>query len=262
MKRIYLLIVLLVAASALGQGGRIGGNGRIGGSGVIGTGSSAGYSVTKVGTLNAGFTGPYTVTTTGAIPSGDIALWTCGTDGANTGTLYSFTTSDSSSNSWTFPTVSTNTSQEYLDSSNGYGVGYSFSLVGTQIANGGHITFTPSVDQHWGCDLFDVHGPSVGLDQSAGSTSASGANIASSSITPGVQPTVAFGMFLVNNGSTFSAYGNIMGSSATGLDEFTITGASRFIAFEWLKLTALTAGTSSITIVTNNNGATLFFTLK
>jgi hypothetical protein len=228
---------------------------------VVAGGAVAAPTVTKVGTLNASFGSPYTISLTAAIPVNNIALLICGSANAAT---YNMVTADSSSNTWTYPTTSTNLSQQYYNSVNNNTMSYSWTVVTTQIASSGHLTFTPSTDNGFACDVFSISGnvTSSPLDQSAGSQATFGTTITSASLTPSTSPEIAIAMFQWNSAATFSSYGNIIGSAATGLDNLVQGAATIGVAFEWRHLTAATAGTATCVISTNETGTVLFFTFK
>jgi hypothetical protein len=131
--------------------------------------SGGGVAVINVGTLASAFSKPYSITLTGNVSVNDMVFIECTGETNNSGTLFSFVSSDSGSNSWTYPTASTNTAQEVLNSGSGTVVGMMWMHATTALTSGtSTIQFNPSVDTAWGCNVFDVHGGSyTTLDQIA-----------------------------------------------------------------------------------------------
>ena len=63
------------------------------------------------------------------------------------------------------------------------------------------------------------------------------------------------------DGTTFSSYGNLMGSAVLSGDNITFS-ASNMLAIEWRKLTATTAGTGTLTVGSSQNCAAMIVTFK
>jgi hypothetical protein len=257
----FLASLVLCSALAFGQGGIIGGSGVIGHNGVIGYTVPTTPTVTKIGQLNFATASPYTLTVTGNAAIGDTVLLMCAGQGANAGTHYTFSVSDSVGNTWTYPTLSTNTTLQFLDTANGEAIQVPFAatIATGYVASTTTLTVTDAVSDGstGGCDLFDItHLVSTPFDNSVGTTAGVSTTFVTGTYTPSTQPEVVIAIW---SGITnfFSAYGNIIGSAATGLDHRTGgTGSANQsdIAIEWRRVTATTAGTGSITQAASTDG--------
>jgi hypothetical protein len=203
----------------------------------------------------------YNLTPTSSIPAGDLAILVCGS--GNTA-AFNFVVSDSAGgNTWTYPTTTTNTSQTFLDSGQAVTLSYAYSVLSTTITTSNHLTLTPSVTSFFDCYILDMTSPNATpLDQSVGHHASFSTTITSSSLTPGSQPAIAIGIFMWAFTSNFSAYGNVIGSAATGLANGQDSAANADMGIEYRRITATTAGTSTLTVASNVSGTTLFFTMK
>jgi hypothetical protein len=195
-------------------------------------------TVTKVATKQGSFASPYnSIAITTTVPSGAMAAAACVTDQANSGTTYTVTFGDSKSDTWATDAVNINTTF-----SSAVIVAHATATSGLT-AGTDTFHFTPAVDGHFNCVFYSITTVST-TDQVAGNVSTSSATGTTASITPTANPSVAFAVFAI--AGTFSAYGNIMGSAATGLDNITQTSGITIVT-EWRALSATTAGTATMT---------------
>ena len=254
MKR-FLFILPLFCSLAFGQGLTMGK--ATTGKGTWGPGAASGggpTTVTKIGSTSASFGTAYVTTVTGnaAIGGGIIIAFSVEGSPQPDGTA-SFTTAvvDSGSNSYTCdvqasqPTFSVGSVQ------------ICHAYVATGLTSGvSTITVTPSAT---GCAGISCDGNSAiliyyvskmksasPLDQAIGTASA-GNSPATGSVTTVASPEIAFAAFVTQH-TAWSAFGNILGTAATGLDSAFANGnAGRDLNTQWRELGTTGAGTATMT---------------
>lgn len=226
-------------------------------------------NVTKIGQVNFATGSPYTFTASGNASVGDTVLFSCESNVYNSGTHYSFQPADSTGNTYTFTNGSTNTNLQFLDAGDTSAINAPMAVGITHPIVSGTTTFTLTVGvdtNTGGCTVLDVPGLLTSpLDQIAGLAAPFSTTQTSASITPSTQPEVVIliGAF---NSAQFSAYGNIIGSAATGVDNRTTGstgGQPAGLMIQWRRVTATTAGTGTYTTTGSGSGfGTLILSLK
>jgi hypothetical protein len=260
-----LLTIALLCATALAQGTTAVPGSTLAPKTSFFPGTGASSVVTPIGSFNTTGNGPFVVTVTGNANVGDVVVVACGSTFT---TAYSLTITDSSSNTWTYPTSGgSNASQQYLDASDGGSVSFATSKITSQLVSGtGTITYTSGTFAMALCEILDIsNGVSTVLDQSSGHTSAFGTTITTASITPSTQPEIAIGLMLytTSGGAGFSAYGNVIGTTASAGANAVNVASTLGLIVEWRRITATTAGTAVATVTgASVKGMTLFFTIE
>lgn len=219
-------------------------------------------TVTKIASCVAAtcaFGAPYHLTTTAGSAINTMVLIAASVNNGNGGVGFTTACSDARSNTYT-----DGTGQQQILSAPGTAVEFCQSVVSTAVISGDLVTFNPAVDGAWNIAVYSITGAATTspIDQIVGinAVGAGAETFTSGTLTPSQQPEIAL-MIGVFNGGTFSAYGNIIGVAATGLDNL---GTGRILVTEWRELTATTAGTAAFTI-TGTSGDTeplLFITIK
>lgn len=221
------------------------------------SGSSFNPTVTKIASaLNVSVTAGtgYNVITSATCAQNATVIILAQRDTATSDTTYTF--GDQVSNSYARPA-----NGQAFDSSDGIGIVTAYAVMTTALPSGDTITFTPQVsDSHTDILGYCVTGVATSgpLDQSSTAVTSDGTTQTSGSITLSVTPSAA--ILLAGGYGAFSAYGNIFGSPATGLDH-TAAANSRYAVTEWLSITSTSPGTATFTTATGQ-AAMVFINLK
>jgi hypothetical protein len=232
---------------------------------VIANSTSGPSVVTAGGSVNTTGNGPFAITVTTTFSVGDVALIGCVSTFT---TAYSLAITDSGSNTWTYPTSGgANSSQQYLNVGQGLSLSMAYAKITSALTSGtGTVTYTSGTFALAQCQLWDITNPqSTVLDQIASSQATFGTTVTSSSITPSLQPEIAFGLFGYSTagGASFSAYGNVIGSAATAGSNSANVSDTSGLVMEYRRITATTAGTASTTVTgASVTGLTMFFTIE
>ena len=202
-------------------------------------------TVTKIASCVAGtcnFSAPYHMTTSAGSAIGTMLMIVASGNQGNGGTGYTTACSDARSNSYT-----DGTTQQQLLSSPGSVVQFCWSVLTTAIQSGDTVTMNPTQDGGWNIAVYSITGAATSspIDQIvAGNVTGIGSETwTTATLTPSQQPEIAIMIGTYNAGAlTFSSYGNIIGSAATGLDNL---GTTRPLVTSWRELLATTAGTAA-----------------
>lgn len=207
-------------------------------------------TVTKIGTLSGVFGSPYTITLTGAAWIGDVVLIAIEIDKDNVQTVG---VTDSQGNSWAQRVQET-------DGSDSISLFILESQLTHKLSSGDTIQLTFPTDGNVNALIYrlgDVT-PTSPRDQLINGFGSS-STPTTGTLTPGSSPVIAFAAFGLI--ATFSSYGNIMGSAATGLDNTGLLD-SRCLVTEWRRLTSTTAGTAGIAVSAGVTFMYAFLTYK
>jgi hypothetical protein len=260
-----LLLILTLCASCVAQGTTVVPGTTMGPVTSVFPGTGGASVVSVIGSFNTTGNGPFTTTVTGNASVGDVVVVACVSSFTS---AYSLTISDSSSNTWVFPTSGgANASQQYLDATHGGSDSFATSKITTSLVSGtGTITYTSGSFALALCTILDIsHGVATVLDQASGHTATFGTTITTASITPSTQPEIAIAIMLYNTsgGAGFNAYGNVIGTAAAAGANAVNTADTSGMIVEWRRITATTAGTAVATVTgASVSGMTLFFTIE
>lgn len=209
-------------------------------------------NITKITAAQVSFGSPYTITCPVTVASGDTVVFIAGLNGD--GAQGTATLTDSGSNTYT---------QRFVQTSGGNNAEIVIydSTLATGLTSSSHWTFTPQTDGQWNILIYDVSGASATpYDTKQSNSVVNTTNAATTTnLTPATQPEGAIAALIST--VAFSAYGNIIGNAATGLDNTTAMGG-RILATEWLRLTATTAGVATFTTAAGGDGAIGLWTYK
>lgn len=230
--------------------------GNIGAWNTLASPSSGGGSatVTLLAVKQGSFASPYTSPALSAsVPSGSVVKGFCVTNQANSGTSYTVTFTDSKSNTWTTNLVYTNTTFTSA-------VITATSFITNALTTSDTFTVTPAHDGAFNCAWVSITGLSLATEENAtGNLTNATATGSTASITPGAATSVVFAVFDISG--TFSAYGNCMGSAATGVLNSTQT-SGHTIVVEWRQLAIATAGNCTMTMTAANDATSVIDDLR
>ena len=199
----------------------------------------AGATVTEIGKTTGTSSSPYHISLTAGCSAGGGIVIAAGKD-SNTTITYTVTDNTTGGPN-TYQTDANQADGDYVAAAliSAY-VAHAFTASNT-------ITITPSVDGHLNFIVLCVStmASSSWLDAHRTDDITSGTtNPTSGSLAPASSPTVAIAAFHCDLCSAFSAYGNIIGSAATGIDN--VAFDSRILAVQWRELSSTTGGTTNL----------------
>lgn len=213
----------------------------------------ANVSITKITAAQVSFGSSYTINSPGSVSAGDTVVFIAALNGDGAQGTAALTDS-AGGNTYT---------QRFTQTSGGNNAEIVIfdSTLATGLTSSSHWTFTPQTDGQWNVLIYDVSGASAtpyDTKQSNAVTNTTNA-ATTSNLTPATQPEGAIAAAVAT--VAFSAYGNIIGSAATGLDNTTAMGG-RVLMTEWRRITATTAGVANFTIGAGGDGAVALWTYE